>query len=426
MGRSLGCRCRIRSLRPALASKGGSKAYFSSNWLESSTAQQFTLELHTVSPPYGSEPLTRRRSFNGLTILAQSDHQIQSLAAHATKDGNRLPSSQNGGVPGRLESSASYHSTIAIKPREYDRRTPNSRLPRVQSPPPINSTPDIPSGAPRHRRQCAIALTMAIAMLCSCSREPAVLGDANYSTLQLASACAETTPGGAAGTTEDLETSNGVRFSVRTPRNYDATRAHPLLVVLAPAGYDRHRSERYAGLTTSATSVGFVVAYADHIALTMAAFPQLGEIPKLVSARWCIDTARVSFAGHSDGGSSAGAMAFLNASSIRPAAVVVSGAGFRAEDLRVYSCPAGIDAMIVHSRGDERFPLPAFGREPAQWWAACNQCAPTPPAADADGCMQFSRCAAGTRVRYCEVATPHEQWPGLEGAMLKFVTQARN
>jgi len=44
------------------------------------------------------------------------------------------------------------------------------------------------------------------------------------------------------------------------PRNYDATRAHPLLVVLAPAGYDRHRSERYAGLTTSATSVGFVVA----------------------------------------------------------------------------------------------------------------------------------------------------------------------
>ena len=277
---------------------------------------------------------------------------------------------------------------------------------------------------PRHAR--ALVCAALLGLVAGCTREPAVLGDANYAALALPADCAATTPSGRAGSTDDLQTSGGIGVSVRTPRNYDATRAHPLLVVLAPAGYDRHRSERYAGLTTSATSVGFVVAYADHIALTMAAFPQLGEIPKLVSARWCIDTARVSFAGHSDGGSSAGAMAFLNASSIRPAAVVVSGAGLRAEDLRVYSCPAGIDAMIVHSRGDERFPLPAFGREPAQWWAACNQCAPTPPAADADGCMQFSRCAAGTRVRYCEVATPHEQWPGLEGAMLKFVTQARN
>jgi polyhydroxybutyrate depolymerase len=276
------------------------------------------------------------------------------------------------------------------------------------------------------RHACALVCAALLGLAAGCSGEPAVLGDANYAVLALPADCAANLPAGGAGATDDLQTSGGIAVSVRTPRNYDATRAHPLLVVLAPAGYDRHRSERFAGLTTSATSVGFVVAYADHIALTMAAFPQLGEIPKLVSARWCIDTARVSFAGHSDGGSSAAAMAFLNASSIRPAAVVVSGAGLRAEDLRAYACPTGIDAMIVHSRGDERFPPPAFGREPAQWWAACNQCAPTPSAADADGCMQFSRCASDTQVRYCEVATTHDQWPGLDGAMLKFVTQARN
>jgi len=278
----------------------------------------------------------------------------------------------------------------------------------------------------RARGARTLVWTALIGLLAACSREPAVLGDADYAALTLPAQCAANVLDGGPGATDALQTSGGIAVSVRTPRNYDATRAHPLLVVFAPAGYDRHRSERFAGLTTSATSFGFVVAYADHIALTMAAFPQLGEISKLVSARWCIDPARVSFAGHSDGGSSAGAMAFLNASAIRPAAVVVSGAGLRAEDLRAYSCPSGIDAMIVHSRSDERFPLPAFGREPAQWWAACNQCAPAPSAGDADGCMQFSRCASGARVRYCEVATTHEQWPGLTGAMLKFVMQARN
>jgi len=277
---------------------------------------------------------------------------------------------------------------------------------------------------PAHRwTVLAVVGTMLLAI--GCSREPAVLGDVNYGALGLPARCTASERAGAAGAIDDLQTGSGVGFSVRTPRNYDATRGHPLLVVLAPAKYDRHRSERFAGLTTSATAAGFVVAYADHVPLTMAAFPKLGEIPRLVSDSWCIDASRVSFAGHSDGGSSAAAMAFLNASSIPPASVMVSAAGLRVEDLRQYSCPAGVDAMIVHSRGDERFPLPAFGREPSQWWAQCNRCQPAPGPADSDGCMDYSGCAAGTRVRYCEAATFHEQWPGLQNRMLKFAAEAK-
>ncbi len=281
---------------------------------------------------------------------------------------------------------------------------------------------------PRYRRHtrgaacCAFAAL--IAGLSACSREPAVLGDANYAALDLVSACTSQHISGA-GATDDLLTTSGVAFSVRAPRNYDPARAHPLLIVLAPAGYDRHRSERFAGLTTGATAAGFVVAYADHVKLTMAAFPRLGEIPKQVAGRWCIDPARVIFAGHSDGGSSAAGIAFLNASPIGPSAVVISASGLRTEDLRQYACPVGVDAMIVHSRGDERFALPEFGREPAQWWAACNRCAPAPGPADAQGCMAYGGCAAGTRVHYCEVTTMHAQWPGLEGQILRFASEAR-
>ncbi len=266
---------------------------------------------------------------------------------------------------------------------------------------------------------------MAAALLAACEREPAVLGDARYATLQLPAQCAADPLSGEAGAIDALQAPSGAGFSVRTPRNYDPTRAHPLLVVLAPAGHDRHRSERHAGLTTSATAAGFVVAYADHVKLTMAAFPQLGEIPAAVAQRWCIDASRVSFVGHSDGGSSAAAVAFTNASTIPPAAVVVSAAGLREDDLRQYSCAPGVDAMIVHSRADTRFPLPEFGRKPAQWWAQCNRCSPQPGPADADGCVEFTDCVAGVRVRYCEVTTMHEQWPGLENRIVRFASEAR-
>jgi polyhydroxybutyrate depolymerase len=272
-------------------------------------------------------------------------------------------------------------------------------------------------------RACNPAWLVALALvLAACSEEPAVLGDADYARLGLPVACPSGR--GVAGATNALQTSAGLIFSLRTPRNYDATRAHPLLVVFAPAGFDRFRSERYAGLTTAATSAGFVIAHADHARLAMGTFAQQGEIAELVGRRWCIDNARVSFAGHSDGGSSAAAVTFFEKSRIQPAGIAVSGAGIREQDLEQYACPGPVSVLVLHSRRDERFPLPEFGQGAAQWWAACNGCQPPSSPAE-NGCVEYSACRPGGRVRYCELWSAHEEWPPANDEVLRFLLSAR-
>jgi polyhydroxybutyrate depolymerase len=264
-------------------------------------------------------------------------------------------------------------------------------------------------------------LALLVLGLSACSEEPAVLGDANYEQLRFPVSC--TPAQGSAGATNALQTSLGLHFSVRTPRNYDGTRSHPLLVVFAPAGFDRARSERYANLTSSATAAGFIVAFADHARLAMGTFAQHGEIPELVAKRWCVDRTRVAFAGHSDGGSSAAGVTFFAKSRLPPAAIVVSGSGIRTEDIQQYSCPAPVSVLVLHSRADTRFPLPEFGKGPAQWWAECNGCAP--PSAPPGSCVEYAGCRAGTRVRYCELASLHEEWPPANDEILRFLVSAR-
>jgi polyhydroxybutyrate depolymerase len=261
-------------------------------------------------------------------------------------------------------------------------------------------------------------------MLAACGPAPAPLGQADYRALGLPSPCTPGAKPGPAGRDDSLVTPGGIRLGVRTPRNYDATRAHPLLVVFAPAGHGRVRSERLAGLTHEATARGFLVAYSDHRRLARTTFDELGRIPALVAARWCVDERRIYLAGHSDGGTSAAAVGFLGTSSPAPAGLIVSGAGIRAEELAQYGCPAPLSVMVIHSREDRLFPPPAFGHAPAQWWASCNRCsAQTYPAAH--GCVEHAGCARGTRTLYCETAGPHATWPDLNSAMLDFVSKPK-
>lgn len=57
---------------------------------------------------------------------------------------------------------------------------------------------------------------------------------------------------GQAGATDDEETSDGIRYNVRTPGNYDSTIAHPLLMVYSPYGKNRNRTEEFTYLTRDA------------------------------------------------------------------------------------------------------------------------------------------------------------------------------
>src|SRR5262249_27624349 len=158
------------------------------------------------------------------------------------------------------------------------------------------------------------------------------------------------------GISEGDATGEGGRYHIRTPSNYDATFAHPLLMVYAAAGQSGLVSERMTGLTTQATGAGFVVVYADHRPLGIPSVGQFATIPRAVAMKWCIDEKRVSVTGHSDGGTVALALAVLDRTKSVPAAIAPSSAGWTGKDLEGYQCPMPLPVMVMHNRRDGLFP----------------------------------------------------------------------
>ena len=247
-------------------------------------------------------------------------------------------------------------------------------------------------------------------------REDSEIAVHDYSASEAAACQLQSRPG-PAGNTFAEETPKHVRYSVKTPANYDPARAHPLIVVYAPNGANRVLSERFVGLTRAATRAGFVIAYADSRPLDLATIDDLSSIPDRIAARWCIDERHIHLTGHSDGGTVAIATAVLQKAAHAPAAIAPSAAGFRKDDLAAYPCPPPVAVMVLHNRDDEHFP--GYGREAAQWWAACNGCG-SAPEPRADGCLAYPSCKPGGTTLYCEGEGGHVTWPNRNAALLEF------
>ena len=236
----------------------------------------------------------------------------------------------------------------------------------------------------------------------------------------IAAACSPGSRTGRADLHDNLQTSDQLTFAVRTPSNYDPTRAYPLLVVFPPAGFKRRQSENFYDLTTEATRRGFIVAYSDHIGLSPTAVSRQAKMAATVASFFCVDEASVAYLGHSDGGLMAeGIPAYVRKAGAAPRSIVASAAGITGDDLATMACPTIPAVLIVHSRADERFP--GFGRGAAAYWGRCAACAPADLSAHADGCRDFSGCAGGRRVTYCQTALPHKRWPSMNTAMLDFI-----
>jgi polyhydroxybutyrate depolymerase len=245
-----------------------------------------------------------------------------------------------------------------------------------------------------------------------------MLSEAVYGVDNDSPRCDPGTKPGSAGASNDEQTPAGIRYMVKTPVNYIATIAHPLLMVYPPGGKNRYESEEYMYLTQEATAAGFIVAYADHRAMSPDTIEKLAEIPGLIEKKWCIDHKRIFLTGHSDGGTTAMAIAFLDGTKHIPAAIAPSAMGIRGEDLKAYQCPNPLSVMLLHSGQDTLFP--GYGKEAIQWWAACNGCDPTPPVKDGDGCVTYKGCKNKVATRYCEGTGSHTTWPGSNKAIIEF------
>ena len=105
------------------------------------------------------------------------------------------------------------------------------------------------------------------------------LGEVVYAVDNNTLRCDPGTKPGTAGASNDEQTSAGIRYMVKTPANYNASIAHSLLMVYAPARTNRYESEEFMDLTQEATAAGFIVAYADHRKMSTEAIVELAEIP---------------------------------------------------------------------------------------------------------------------------------------------------
>lgn len=248
--------------------------------------------------------------------------------------------------------------------------------------------------------------------------EPPQLGRHTYSSAPGTEPCPLGERPGPGGISNDEQTEHGIKYAVRTPANYKPGALHPLLMVYAPAGSSRFRSERLTGLTFEATVAGFVVAYADSRRLSLKVIPELGTVPRLIAKKWCVDERRVYLTGHSDGGTVALALALLDETRHIPTAVAPSAAGFRRADLETFPCPDTLSALIMHSANDHLFP--GYGAEMSAWLAACNECRSRSVEKDENGCVAYSGCRANSKTLYCEGTGSHQQWPPLNTALLSF------
>ena len=248
--------------------------------------------------------------------------------------------------------------------------------------------------------------------------EPPKLGRHTYSNDPSVEPCPLGERSGHGGMSNDEQTEHGITYAVRTPANYNPGILHPLLMVYAPAGSSRLRSERLTNLTFTATTAGFVVAYADWRRLSLEIIPELGTIPRLIAKKWCVDERRVYMTGHSDGGTVALALALLDETRHIPTAVAPSAAGFRRADLETFSCPETLPTLIMHSANDHLFP--GYGAEAAAWLASCNKCQSRLVDRDENGCMAYSECPANSKTIYCEGTGAHRRWPAFNAALLSF------
>lgn len=204
----------------------------------------------------------------------------------------------------------------------------------------------------------------------------------------------------------DEQASETPRLVVRAPKNYVPTFAHPLLVVFSPAGFTAELSERHLGLTRAATMAGVLVVYVDSLPLSRAAITAFARVPARVARRWCIDPARITLAGHSDGGTVAQLVALVHPDNgFQPAAIVASAGGVQASDVAEFNCPQALAVRLWHGAEDTHFP--GYGASAASGWARCLGCGlPEPRAA---GCVRYGGCRG--ELQYCEHDGGHLRWP---------------
>ncbi len=209
---------------------------------------------------------------------------------------------------------------------------------------------------------------------------------------------------------------SGFSYFIKTPVNYSASQAWPLLVIFTPT-VQASLMERFTGLTADVTRAGFVIAYVDAVPMNLNTIAALDELSESISKWVCIDDDNLFLAGHSDGASIAQALHFLPEVKGKYRGFISSAAGVTGNDLLAYSCPKPVNVFVLQNVGDRHFRN--FGQSNVQWWADCFACEQAEQ--EAGGCRNYRKCQNDVTVRLCEQEGGHLKWPPRQKEMVDFL-----
>ena len=251
-----------------------------------------------------------------------------------------------------------------------------------------------------------IAMSLLLAA-CSSNNDDLRASEHQYSSSSETNGCVGE-PRGIAGRTDGFRYAEKRFANVIAPMNYKAERAHPLVVVYAPAGFSANHSERLHRFTSLATQLGYIIAYASNPGLNMDLIEDLHRLPEFLTESWCIDKSRMFVAGHSDGGTTAVASVLMGGGILRPAGIAASAFGFSRKDLDSFSCPSPVSMLLFQNRGDELFPN--YVEVAADWLTQCAHC--RLQQSEADGlCSRRSSCSEDIEIVFCENPGRHFHSP---------------
>lgn len=190
-------------------------------------------------------------------------------------------------------------------------------------------------------------------------------------------------------------------FTVRIPRQADATSPLPLLILLHGRGGNGSRIAERSGFDAKADAEGFLLVAPDGTGDPRGWYTGfgsgggiddvgfIGALIDTLSHQYAVDRARVYIVGYSNGGALAHRLAADLSSRIAAAAVVAGAIGARwAGDrvARIDTPRAPVAMLIMHGDADDIVPYeganlsahvgrPIPAPEGARFWAGANECA---------------------------------------------------
>lgn len=256
-----------------------------------------------------------------------------------------------------------------------------------------------------------------LALLAACGKATVELEPANYAEINKATnRCRNSRVENLLDVPTSVDTPG---YALRAPANFDPHRRHPLLVVFPAAGHTSRQSEAFTKFTKPATARGFIIIYPAHRTLSLPQIDRFAALVDSIAQQWCVDSSRIYFTGHSDGGTVSHVLSQRTQTNIKPSRLAPSAAGIRAADLDGLGCKQQASIMLMHNKDDELFP--AFGRSARDWWLRCNGCDEHSSHRDPIGCETYRNCAGASEVKYCEASGGHREWPQAREHILDFL-----